>query len=508
MKRSYILGVSIFFLLGPRVAGAFVASTYYGALAVPGRAYYVDSVNGSDSNNGLSPSQAFKTIAQLTAADAAKPVNHWKLAAGSVWHEQMTLPRGHMTIEAYGSGTKPLLDASDPIATGAWSKTASTTNVYQASITHDTNALGKTFIGLWENGTHLIWETSIANVDATPGSYTLSDTSASPPSPVTLYVHATGNGNPAINGNLYEYASRSFALYDGYGNQIIDGTWTRRNMHNDGNIVLGPGTIFRNALVTDGSYHSVYVGAGATIYNVVANNEYHPSGGTTFIWYATFNGTENTSFENVTTTVVTGQAGSGDFGAFGGHSQSGEMSNISYKNIIATGYTTSIFGAQAANSVEFTNIQARGTGIMNVIDSTDGVATSITIDGFATDNVAQRFVSTGGNSSLAITATNLNVPGCGVGAFMVGAGESLTVTSSTFTNANAIANGTLSSLTFLHNAVGNAAYLHWLNPAPTTVVSDYNNVNAGAHVQWGSTGYNTFAAYQSGTGLDVHSITH
>ena len=127
--------------------------------------WYVDSVNGNDTNSGKSPATAFRTISAATSHLGAG--DSIGLARGSQWREQFTLPAANIMVGAYGSGNRPLLDASDAIATGDWSKTAGSTVTYQASEPHDI-ATGKTFIRVWENGALLKYQTSVALVDANP----------------------------------------------------------------------------------------------------------------------------------------------------------------------------------------------------------------------------------------------------------------------------------------------------------------------------------------------------
>lgn len=110
------------------------------------RTYYVDSRSGNDANNALSPSNAWKTIAKVNAADL-RPGDAILLRRGDTWHEQLTLsssgsPNSPITIDAYGSGNAPILDEADPISPNTWSKcSACAVGVWQAPIADRPNVV-------------------------------------------------------------------------------------------------------------------------------------------------------------------------------------------------------------------------------------------------------------------------------------------------------------------------------------------------------------------------------
>lgn len=77
-------------------------------------AYYVDAVNGSDSNNGTSQATPWKTLAKVNATTFS-PGDSILLHAGRQWIEQLN-PKGSglsgkpITIGAYGDGPRPYID--------------------------------------------------------------------------------------------------------------------------------------------------------------------------------------------------------------------------------------------------------------------------------------------------------------------------------------------------------------------------------------------------------------
>ncbi|MBK8478621.1 MAG: putative Ig domain-containing protein [Opitutaceae bacterium] len=76
--------------------------------------YYVDSVNGLNSNDGSSPTQAWQTLAKINAL-TLKPGAVVNLARGSKWSQQLTLqnsgnPDNPIVIQAYGTGAAPTIE--------------------------------------------------------------------------------------------------------------------------------------------------------------------------------------------------------------------------------------------------------------------------------------------------------------------------------------------------------------------------------------------------------------
>jgi hypothetical protein len=100
------------------LAAAFVLS-----LALPatrteaaGAAYYVDSAAGSDSNAGTSPDQAWKTLAPVNS-HTFQPGDVINLARGSTFSGGLRINSSGqsgspITVQAYGSGAKPVLTNS------------------------------------------------------------------------------------------------------------------------------------------------------------------------------------------------------------------------------------------------------------------------------------------------------------------------------------------------------------------------------------------------------------
>ncbi|UKS26902.1 hypothetical protein LOZ80_36485 [Paenibacillus sp. HWE-109] len=78
-----------------------------------GNSYYVDAVNGSDSNDGLSNATAWQSLSKVNSK-VFMPGDRILLKAGGVWTGQL-YPKGSgtagnpITIDQYGTGSKPLI---------------------------------------------------------------------------------------------------------------------------------------------------------------------------------------------------------------------------------------------------------------------------------------------------------------------------------------------------------------------------------------------------------------
>lgn len=231
--------------------------------------WYVDANRGSDSNPGQSRSQPFASLAKLeTVWQAGQSAG---LARGSHWREELNIPGAGCTVAAYGSGERPILDGSNMIDGGAWSKTAGRTNVYQVNLSPEWYGSGKDWLKVFEDGWYLQRAADLAACDAAPGSYYPSGSSGT----ITLYVHATGSGNPASNGKAYEYTQRKFGL-DAYSHAYcrISGVHTMKSLHNDGSLRGGMFSVLRDCKAALGGLHNIYVRSGSTLVGCIAQDGY------------------------------------------------------------------------------------------------------------------------------------------------------------------------------------------------------------------------------------------
>src|SRR5258707_12495965 len=93
---------------------------------LPARAatYYVDAEHGSDSNNGTSPTAAWKSINKLNQQKFL-PGDAIFFRRGQIWREQLNLQSSGevqrpITIEAYGEGSRPEISGADLAQPEGW----------------------------------------------------------------------------------------------------------------------------------------------------------------------------------------------------------------------------------------------------------------------------------------------------------------------------------------------------------------------------------------------------
>ncbi|UBU09976.1 hypothetical protein [Nonomuraea gerenzanensis] len=115
--KRYAVGVTAFaFMITSVVAAPAAATTLVAAPAT----YYVDSVNGKDTNQGNSETAAWRTLAKANAATLA-PGSKLLLRRGSTWAEQLSIGEdgtqaAPIVVDAYGTGAKPVIKGTDEVA--------------------------------------------------------------------------------------------------------------------------------------------------------------------------------------------------------------------------------------------------------------------------------------------------------------------------------------------------------------------------------------------------------
>ncbi len=235
----------------------------------------MDSVNGDDGSTGKKPSEAFQTIAALTSISAGDTIG---LARGSEWREQLTVTVENVSIKAYGPGARPILRCDNVINSG-WSKTGGYTNIYQVTLSTNYDPGDPTFQSVWEDDTRLTLAASLAALDSAPGSYYCANHSTTTP---VIYVHATGSGNPAANGKVYEMPVRNYGIY-GVNHTTIKGIHTLRNLATGGSIKCLSYANISDCLVEDGNKHNLYFGTGSYLNGVIAQRFYTNETNTMFV---------------------------------------------------------------------------------------------------------------------------------------------------------------------------------------------------------------------------------
>ena len=69
------------------------------AIATHGKTYYFDATNGNDTNSGLAPNKAFKSLFKIKTLNL-KPGDVILLNAGDIFHKPLHLENIHGTIDA------------------------------------------------------------------------------------------------------------------------------------------------------------------------------------------------------------------------------------------------------------------------------------------------------------------------------------------------------------------------------------------------------------------------
>jgi parallel beta-helix repeat protein len=106
--------------------------------------YYVDSQNGNDSNNGASPTSAWRSLAKVNSSKFS-PNDSLLLRRGSIWREQLNFPSSGssgapIVIDAYGEGNLPLISGADMVPSNSWTQ-GSSAQIWQASVTKQPNVV-------------------------------------------------------------------------------------------------------------------------------------------------------------------------------------------------------------------------------------------------------------------------------------------------------------------------------------------------------------------------------
>jgi len=463
------------------------------AEVIPVAAYdwYVNSVTGNDANDGKYTSSAFKTIAKLlTVMGVGDSV---ALAKGSTWRETYSAPGIGCTAVAYGSGAAPILDCRDVVANASFTKTVGQTNVYQITVSPDL-AVSGTWNSVWQDGARLVRATSIANCDATAGSYyPSSDTVA----PITMYVHASDSSSLITNGKVYLYSQRQYSVesyaYTGVG---INGIVGIGNLGESGSFRIGKSSILYGCQALEGNKHNVYTRTGCWIENMTASLSYYGTG--TMGLFAYNEDTPNSegitylnciaNMGGVLNSLQTGFMGhnnvSGVFGsitytgctvadclaAFGGQHATFTLTNCTVSNCVsglAAYANTTISGGT------WTTISAVGRLVSCLV-----TGLTISATGLTGSHQEHGFFNSGATCTFVLTNCTLTCSGNGANVWMQGA-----------TSNNLTSNGNH----FTHGGGGYTPY--WFNNANYTFTGDNNNYKAAGTMY--AAGFLTFAQWQA-----------
>lgn len=219
--------------------------------------FYVDSVSGSNANDGLTALTAKQTIA---AASALLSVGKYlSLAKGSTWLETFTFAHNSLLIGQHGTGAMPILDCRDAVP-ASWTQPDNITypDVWSISWTRAQAAsTGSAYVNLWVDGESVRLATTLADLQTNGGAHYVSRTAT------TTTISIKSATNPNSNGVSYKASTRGWGFK---GHSVTLGSAAPTNQVITGPIEVigaiehyngvsgGPGQI-RRVLVLDGNIH-------------------------------------------------------------------------------------------------------------------------------------------------------------------------------------------------------------------------------------------------------------
>jgi len=470
--------------------------------------WYVDSENGNDNNSGTTPLKSFATITKLlTVWSAGETIG---VAKGSTFYETLTYPGNDSIAIAYGTGADPIIECRDVASALSFSKTGGRTFVYEIALSPDLGPFGS-WNSIWEDEIRLVRVTSVANCDATPGSYfPSSDTVA----PITMYVHASDDSNPGTNGKVYKYSKRLCSvegyLYSRCGANGIVGIGS---LSESGPFRTGPFTILYGCKAIFGNKHNFYHRRGSWLENCEAIDGYHTGGSwTLFVYNDDTPSGDGITYKNCIARHTSVALPIGSAGFYGHHNISGSFGLVHFDHCIVEKCQTAISGQDAEILCDY--CEAISCDFSFAVVSTDihtfnhCKMTSSSFSGrFVSMNVANATavinsadVSLTGNAAIAV-AIQANNPTITIDGFKF-VGRSVGGWQE-FLYCNGYTGGTVN----ITNGDFDSPYAYLIyDVAGPVITSDYNRFRQNAQVfKIASVDYGTVAAYQLATGQDAHS---
>ena len=249
-----------------------------------GSTYYIDSNNGSDTNDGLSPETAWKTIKKINSTSFV-PGDKILFQKGDIWREQLTVSssgdNGNPIIfGSYGSGDLPIIHGGEMIEN--WTQYNS--NIYQAECDWKTYVVAED-AEYPKILTPIAWDTNITNTapQMGPGTWTL-DTSND-----RIYIWCSDNESP--RNHTIEVSKRNYGI-DINSKQYVEVKDLKIKYTNK----VGTGSrgsepaaynIFENLTIIGCRHSGIFIqAAGATTneYNVIRNNIIRNCGNGAYAW--------------------------------------------------------------------------------------------------------------------------------------------------------------------------------------------------------------------------------
>jgi len=261
---------------------SFVATPGEDSLRIS-EAYWVDSENGDDANDGSTPDRALASIGALPALQGDDVI---RLARGSRWREHLAGPAAKITVENYGVGPRPIVDAFDPTLASGWTKTAGWTNIYQHSLTAESPGGSSYTVTVLEAGRQLHPVADQAACDTTPGSYVAVNPSGG--GAVTVYVHPLDSTAP--DDQEIELTWRPHGVLV-VGASTVRGIMLRGGWHTSGALYVdASSSAIDDAIVDDcvalhGTDHNLYMPGGTLSRSIVLGVDGGPNAASAIVFH-------------------------------------------------------------------------------------------------------------------------------------------------------------------------------------------------------------------------------
>jgi hypothetical protein len=237
--------------------------------ATSGVQWFLDSAAAGGGNG--SAAAPYATFSELLADPALGNNQTINLDRDSTFREFLDLNAyDGMTVQASGTGADPIISAFD-VVTG-WSLTSGRTNTYEVSFTSDygTNNINSV-LGFKEDGKPLVYQSSVANCEANPGSYAVTGF-ANGGVAQTVYIHPYGSTNPASDGKTYEVTRRKACIEIGDNATIADISLTG-NISDDGALKAGRNLNYQRGAIRHGNNHNVLAASGKFVNTAIEFND-------------------------------------------------------------------------------------------------------------------------------------------------------------------------------------------------------------------------------------------
>lgn len=245
---------------------------YFEALST----YFVDSVNGDDLNDGLTPLTPFENLTALPTLVSGDIVG---LACGSSWlGQKIRVPDDNISIGSYvppqtSNTTTPIIDSRDN-ETGWVTLGGATPLVFAKTVTFLADDMydSSTWINVTQNGSFLTNVANAAACQALAGSYYVSSHNGTS---ITIGIHSTDDADPDTH--QIRVTKKSHAIDARTANNItIFDVDCYYNLHKGGVIKVGENCLIDSCDLLNGSVHNVYLEQGSVISNC-----------TVYGWYTT-----------------------------------------------------------------------------------------------------------------------------------------------------------------------------------------------------------------------------